>query len=123
MANELTLLERIERDALLFAAVESEDEREALRRMCAAAADGLSARLRPGVEPEDCAGFVQAAAWTAISFFAAGKRADGVTSFTAGELSVALGGKNAAAEALMMQAEILLAPYLRGNFAFMGVKG
>ena len=116
-------IDEIYRDALLFAQASGEDEQAALKRLCQAAADGLKARLRPGVEPEDCGGsFNLAAAWTAIAWFSAGLRADGVQSFTAGDLTVSAGSQNAAAAALLGQADVMMAPYTGGGFSFMGVR-
>ena len=116
-------IDEIYRDALLFSQASGDDEQAALKRLCQAAADGLKARLRPGVAPEDCGGaFNLAAAWTAIAWFSAGQGSDGVQEFTAGELTVKSGSKNAAAAALLSQADVMMAPYTGGGFSFMGVR-
>lgn len=116
-------VDAVYRNAALFVRTQSEEEAQALRTMCAAAADGLRARLRPGLTAEDCPGFDLAAAWMAIGFFSTGRRADGVRSFTVGDLRFDCGAENAAAEALVTQAELLLASKLRDSVAVMGVRG
>lgn len=123
MEKELTMIEQVEREALFFASTDDESEREALRRLCRVAADGLEARLRPGLKPEDCSSFALAAAMKAICFFEAGKSAGEVSSFSIGELSVSAAGKNAALQALAMQAAILVAPYLDGGPVLVGTRG
>ena len=58
-----------------------------------------------------------AAAWLVLAGLEAGT--DGVTSFSAGDLTVHTGGDGAGA--MRRQAERLMAPYLADGFAFRGV--
>ena len=61
-----------------------------------------------------------AAAWMALAALDAGNSADGVTQFTAGELS--LHRTSGAAGCLQVQAELLMAPYCKDSFSFRGVR-
>ncbi len=120
----MALLDDIYTMAAVFAGPESEGEQAALRAMCQAASDGLTARLRPGVSAETCGeSFVCAAAWIALGSYSAAAGADGIGSFTAGDVTVSSSGKNAAAEALRLQAELTMAPYLQDTVQFAGVRG
>ena len=119
----MAMLDDIYTMAAVFAGPSGDEEQAALRTVCQAVQAGLSARLRPGITPETCEqAFVCAAAWMAVCCFGAGMSGDGVTAFSAGDISVSLGAKNAAAEALRTQAELLMAPYVRDSFCFLGVR-
>ena len=82
----------------------------------------LTGRLRAGTAPEDCGGaFPLAAAMLAVDALEGTAGADRVDSFTAGEVSVRMGGGD---RALRAQAERLMGPWLRErSFAFQGVRG
>lgn len=100
-----------------------EDE-EKLGCVCAAAAESLSRRLRSGVKREDISEiFTTAAAMTAIAMYVelASAPSGGVSAFTAGKLSVQLGGRSA--EAIRQSAESMLGAYIDDGFAFKGVQG
>jgi hypothetical protein len=98
-------------------------ERTLLESLCRAAEAALSARLRDGVSETDCRdAFVCAAAWTALSHFMTGARADGVTGFAAGDLKITRESGDAA-DGLLGRAELLMAPYVRDSFSFRGVRG
>ncbi len=99
---------------------------EVLRAVCAAAAAELESRLRKGVTSEKIQElFVTAAGMLALSMYMelGNAQHDGVSSFSAGHLSVQLGGAAASAASLRKQAETMLSAYLDGGFAFMGVRG
>ena len=100
----------------------AEDD-QALDLLCQAAEAELTAQLRPGTVPEDCApAFTAAAAWTALAGWYTGQNAGGVRSFSAGDLSIQTG--QADPVGLLAQAERVMAPYRAdGSFAFQGVKG
>lgn len=104
--------------------VESGEE-EILSRLCRTAEEELTAKLKPGVTAESCQGvFVIAAAWLALAALCI-SRQDGITSWSAGEVSVKR-GPDAGTQAAVYrsQAMRLMAPYCEdGEFAFLGVKG
>ena len=100
------------------------EQEELLLVLCQAAQRELEGRLKPELTPEECeSAFVPAAAWMALAWLNTGTGGEGITSFTAGDVSIRReGGRESAA--LLDQAERLMVPYLRdGNFAFLGVRG
>lgn len=97
---------------------------DALRMLCANACQTLNRRLREGLGPEDCEGaYPLAAAWLVMDWLRSGQGLEGVTSLSAGDISVrrdgaADGGK------LSRRAMELMAPFCRDDgFAFRGVRG
>ncbi len=100
------------------------DQEELLSVLCQAAQQELEGRLRPGVTPDDCeSAFVPAAAWMALAWLNTGNGGEGVTAFTAGDVTIRKeGGRETAA--LLDQAGRIMAPYLQDSgFAFLGVGG
>ena len=116
-------LEEIVSTARVFAG-ELEPEREqALELLCAAAEQQLCTQLLPDMPEERYhESFVCAAAWLALAALGEGRQADGVTGFTAGSLSIQRGGASGAGYCLRLQAQLLMAPYLKdGGFCFLEV--
>ena len=112
------------------------EEEEGLRKLCTQAEQELAARLKEGVTAGDCAeAFALAAAWTALADWRAGEDLEGVSAFSAGDLTVRGGGEaaclrrvsamlSAPPEELRRRAEAVLAPYLADRgFHFQGVPG
>lgn len=99
-----------------------ETERAALKLLCQAAEAELRGQLREGIRPEDCEpAFLAAAAWVALAGLYAGRSA-GVSSFSAGDLTIHQEGGEGAA--LLAHAKRVMAPYRAdGGFSFQGVKG
>ncbi len=88
--------------------------------LCAAAQDGLTARLAPGIRPEDCReSLICAAALTALARLAAVRGSDGVVHFAASDLSITC--REGTADELLRQAEQIMGPYLSDGFAFLQV--
>ncbi|MBQ8852147.1 MAG: hypothetical protein IJZ66_06905 [Oscillibacter sp.] len=109
----------------LVKAMGSGDWDESLvQRMCQVAQTQLTIRLRPGVTAEDCGGaFPIAAAWMALSTLYACGEADGVESFSAGDLTIRTSG-GGRSQSLEDQARKLMAPYCKETaFAVQGVRG
>ena len=113
--------------ALALAVSDAGEERQPLlEELCGAAETYWKSRLREGVTAEDCLeSLCCAAAFTAAADLAAGQ-GGGVSSFTAGAVSVkGLGGAESAARAaaLRQTAERLMEPYAAANgFCFKGVR-
>ncbi len=102
--------------------LEDSADHSALDYFCKAAFAQLRAGLKPQFLPEDCRdAFVPAAAWLALGFYNHTQGADGVSAFSVGDMSLT---KNTEQQRqLALQAERLMAPYLRGEMAFLGVVG
>ena len=108
-----------------------QDQEEVLTCLCEEAMAVWQGRLREGLTPEDCRGaFVPACAWTALAGLAPALEAGAPAprSFTAGDLSVSMGGSggdwNRAVYRLKDRAEELMAGYTRDDaFFFREVAG
>lgn len=116
----MSLTDQIYAQALMMAGELTAPQDALLRVLSRVACGTLSARLRENVRPDDCkADFVAAGSLYAL---AALSEADGgPESFTAGDLTVRRGSGSAAAHCLRCQAELMMAPYVRDGFAFLGV--
>ena len=116
----MSLTDQIYAQALVMVGALSPEQDALLRVLCRAARATLAARLRSGITPEDCrADFVSAGSLLALAALCEG---DGSPErFTAGELTVQRGSGSAAARCLRNQAELLMMPYVRDCFAFLGV--
>lgn len=98
--------------AQVFAGSLSTQQRSVLERLCAGADAALCARLRDGVTPEDCYdAFVCAGAWMALAALGSAQNSAGIEAFTAGNFTVRHSA--GASNCLAMQAEVLMAPYVR----------
>ncbi len=121
------MLEEIFRLALSLCPGISSQEEEMLRLMCNAAAQELKSRLRCGVSPEDCAeSFCLAAALLAVSNLQTSGGIGEIASFTVGHVTIRRAEGTESTErtgGLRQQALEILAPYMTGNFAFLGVRG
>ena len=105
----------------------SEEERELLKLLCAAAEREVLGRLRSENDWESCRETcLCAAAWLAAAGLLTGRAARAGESFTVGDVSIS-GDKGQLAEraiCLRRQALELLRPYCADqNFAFRGVAG
>ena len=103
-----------------------EDQEELLLPLVQAVSDQLAARLRGGAAPEGCGPAFSLAAMMVMDKLAGmtGERGGGVTSFTAGDLTIRRDGGSGTEKSLSQQAEELLAPWLGdAGFCFQGVDG
>lgn len=104
-----------------------QEELETLEALCQAAELEVAGRLREGLVPEDCGqAYVLGCAWLALAGLAGAETGRTPLRFTAGEVSIQEEGGDAPqrAQALRLQAEAVLAPYLKDRgFVFQGVEG
>ena len=116
----MSLEEQIYAQALLMAGQLSQEQDALLRMLSRVAKTNLEGRLREGLQAGDLrADFIAAGSLLAL---AALSESDGSPErFTAGELTVQRGSPSAAAKCLWGQAELLMMPYVRDCFAFLGV--
>lgn len=95
-----------------------------LELLCGGAASALASRLRDGLTPEDCkADFIAAASLYALAALGDADAQIQVEEFRAGDLTVRQGGgrRDAASRCLQRQAEMMILPYLKDRFSFLGV--
>ena len=101
-------------------------DEEMLRTLCATACRTLDRRLRDGLAAEDCEGaYPLAAAWLAMDWLRGSQGMDGITSLSAGDISVRReAGGGGSGEKLSQRAFELMGPYLKDEgFVFRGVEG
>ena len=118
----MTLSEQVYAQAALLAGELTERQAVILNALCTASAASLSARLREGLKPEDCkADFVAAASLLALAALNGVAEDAAVEQITAGDLTIKKGSRDAAANCLRAQAELMITPYLKDRFSFLGV--
>ena len=118
----MTLREQVLAQALLLAGELSQRQTELLGALCTAATASLSARLREGLTAEDCkADFIAAASLMALAALNGVGDETQVQQITAGDLTIKKGSRDAAANCLRAQAELMITPYLKDRFSFQGV--
>ena len=118
----MTLSEQVLTQALLMSQQAAEEDSAVLEVLCRAAVSSLTRQLRTGLTPEDCkADFVAAASLFALSALSVADDKSAVEMFQAGDLSIRRRGGDAASNCLRNQAELMIAPYLKDRFSFMGV--
>ena len=118
----MTLSDQVYAQAALLAGELSDRQMVILHALCAASAASLAARLREGLQPEDCkADFVAAASLYALAALESALDGGWGEEFRAGDLTVKRSGGSAASNCLFNQAELVIAPYLEDRFAFLGV--
>ncbi len=116
----MTLEEQIYAQALVMVGKLTAEQDNLLRVLCRVAKTTLAGRLRENLTPED----IRSDFTTAASLYALATLSEGdgpPEQFTAGELTIRHGDRNAAARCLRGQAELMLSPYVRDCFAFLGV--
>ena len=120
----MTLTEQVFAQAILLTGELDERQRDLLSLLCIASTASLTARLREGLSPEDCrADFVAAASLFALAAMNDADEKTAVEEFKAGDLTVKQSGssRDAASRCLQNQAELMIMPYLKDRFSFMGV--
>lgn len=108
--------------AALLAGQLDERETELLKVLCQGAVSSLTVRLRDGMTVEDCkADFVAAASLYALAALNEAGSGTAVEEFRAGDLTVKRSGMDVSSRCLQKQAELIIQPFLKDRFAFMGV--
>ena len=119
----MMLTERIFAQAALLAGPLTEQQTELLKVLVQTAESSLRNRLRDGLTGEDCkADFVAAASLYALAaLHEAGKTGD-LEEFRAGDLTVRRSsGMDTSSRCLQRQADLIIQPFLKNSFAFVGV--
>lgn len=118
----MTLTEQVYAQALVLAGGLDSQQEALLNILVSGTCASLSARLRDGLTPEDCkADFIASACLYALSALSGVKDAEEAEQFTAGDVTVKRRSRDAASNCLRSQAELMIAPYLKDRFAFLGV--
>ncbi len=118
----MTLKEQVFAQAALLAGQLESQQMDILNALCTASTASLSARLKEGLRPEDCkADFIAAASLFALAALN-GVKDTSPEQISAGDLTIRKGTSgDAASNCLRNQAELMIAPYLKDRFSFLGV--
>ena len=120
----MTLKEQVFAQAALLAGQMDTQQTALLDALCTSATVSLSARLRDGLTPDDCkADFIAAASLLALAAMNSVSGEESAEQITVGDFAVRTSkSKNdAASNCLRAQAELMIAPYLKDRFTFLGV--
>ena len=119
----MTLKEQVYAQAALLAGQMETEQADMLRVLCTASTASLAARLKDGLRPEDCkADFIASASLFALAALNGVKDGGALEQISAGDLTIRKSGKgDAASNVLRNQAELMIAPYLKDCFTFVGV--
>ena len=120
----MSVSEHVCAQALLLAGQLDEQQSQLLQVLCIAAASSLEKRLRDGITPEDCkADFIAAASLYALASLGDVQETVRVEEFKAGDLTIRQSGahRDAASNCLQRQADMMIRPYLKDRFSFLGV--
>ena len=120
----MMLKDQVYAQALLLAGDLEQRQSQLLQILCNGAASSLMSRLRDGITPEDCrAEFVAAASLYALASLGEAQETASVEEFQAGDLTVrqTREGRDAASNCLQRQADLMIQPYLKDRFSFLGV--
>lgn len=118
----MTLTEQIYAHALVMIRDFEEDQQALLEALCRASEVSLRAKLRDGITPEDClADFIAAASLYAVAAMTEVDETAQMDQIAIGDLTLRRKSKDAATCCLRYQAEMLIRPYTKDRFAFMGV--
>lgn len=119
----MTLKDQVYAQAALLAGQMETEQSDMLNVLCIAATASLAARLKDGLRPEDCkADFIASASLFALAALNGVKDSAALEQISAGDLTIKRGNSSdAASNVLRNQAELMIAPYLKDNFSFVGV--
>ena len=108
--------------AALLAGQLEEKQTQLLKLLCRSAVSGLENRLREGLTAENCkADFVAAASLLALAALNEAGQAGEPEEFRAGDLTLRRSGTDTASRCLQRQAELIIQPFLKDSFTFLGV--
>ncbi len=118
----MSLVEQIQAQALILIQDSTDVNLSMLKVLCRSAENSLRKKLRDGIRPEDCrADFIAAASLLALAALSEMDDVAQMAQIQTGDLTLRRGSTDSAACCLRYQAEVLMTPYLKDKFAFMGV--
>ena len=120
----MSLIEQIRAQAMLLAGNLTDQQNQILSALCYGSASTLEKRLRDGLTAEDCkADFIAAASLLALAGMNSVTGEETAEQIAVGDFSVrtSKNTNDAASNCLRAQAELMIAPYLKDRFTFLGV--
>lgn len=118
----MTLTDQIYAQALVLLRDLEDGDRPLLEMLCRSAENSLRSKLRSGVSPEDCkADFIASASLYALAAMSEIENGTQPEQIAAGDLTLRRSSNDAAACCLRYQAEMMMLPYMKDRFSFVGV--
>lgn len=118
----MELSEQVYAQALLLAGELSDTQKLLLKTLSVAATSSLCARMREGLSAEDCrADFIASASLYALAALSEAGGDMGLEQVTLADVTLKRKNGDAAANCLRNQAELMMFPYLKDRFSFLGV--
>lgn len=118
----MSLTEQIYAQALVLTQDSEDVNLPMLEVLCRSAENSLAQKLRDGISAEDCkADFVAAASLLALAALSEMDDVAQMAQIQAGDMTLRRSSTDSAACCLRYQAEVMMMPYLKDKFAFMGV--
>lgn len=118
----MSLVEQIYAQAMVLIQDSTDVNLPMLELLCRSAENDLRCKLREGILPEDCkADFVASASLLALAALSEMDDVSQMTQIQTGDLTLRRGSSDSAACCLRYQAEVIMRPYLKDAFTFMGV--
>ena len=118
----MSLTEQIKAQALVLTQDSTAVNLSMLEVLCRSAENDLRNKLRSGIQPEDCkADFIAAASLLALAALSEMDDVAQMEQIQTGDLTLRRGSTDSAACCLRYQAEVIMRPYLKDSFAFLGV--
>lgn len=118
----MELNEQVYAQALLLAGELNDRQKALLQTFSSAAISSLSARMKDGLTAEDCkADFIASASLCALAALSEAGQDPELEQVTLGDVTLKRKNGDAAANCLRNQAELMMYPYLKDRFTFLGV--
>ena len=118
----MMLADQVFAQAQVLAGTLDSRQHDLLRVLCYGTTASLAHRLKDGLKPEDCkADFVAAASLYALAALNEAGRTGGLEEFRAGDLTVRRSGMDTSSRCLQRQADLIIQPFLKDCFSFVGV--
>lgn len=118
----MSLTEQIFAQALVLIQDSTEVNQSLLEVFCRGAENALRQKLREELSPDDCkADFVAAASLLALAALSETDEEAQLEQIVVTDLTLRRRSTDSAACCLRYQAEVIMAPYMKDSFAFLGV--
>lgn len=118
----MSLTEQIYAQCLVLTQDSTEVNQQLLRVLCRSAENALRQLLRDGITPEDCkADFIAGASLMALAALSETDDMANLEQIRTGDITLRRGSTDSAACCLRFQAEMIMRPYLKTAFSFVGV--
>lgn len=118
----MELNDQVYAQALLLAGELNDRQKALLQTFSSAAISSLRARMKDGLTEEDCkADFIASASLHALAALSETGQDPELEQVKLGDVTLKRKNGNAAANCLRNQAELMMYPYLKDRFTFLGV--